>query len=155
MKPRYRIVIILVVVVIACVLGYVLLSSKTPTQTVPSETYGMSQYTDPTYGFSFWYPGALPVIATTANNSSEFPGKTAVEMLQVGPAGGVTIYVVNSPTSTITDEPAGHASPIAQTQYFYDSTSGQSRWIIQKEQMAKVQPRQHPQTFQRPRYLAS
>jgi hypothetical protein len=88
----------------------------------------MSEYTDPTYGFSFWYPSTLPITATTTNNSSNFPGGIAVETLQVGPAGGVTIYVVNSTTSNITDEPADHASPIAQTQYFYNSTSGQ--WMV-------------------------
>jgi hypothetical protein len=32
----------------------------------------------------------------------------------------------------ITDEPADHASPIAQTQYFYDSISGQ--WMVDHPQ---------------------
>jgi hypothetical protein len=135
---RKWIILIIIVVVIAGILGYVLFSPKaatktaqptvTSTSTTPSETYGMSEYTDPTYGFSFWYPSTLPITATTTNNSSNFPGGIAVETLQVGPAGGVTIYVVNSTTSNITDEPADHASPIAQTQYFYNSTSGQ--WMV-------------------------
>jgi hypothetical protein len=142
MKPKWIILIIIVVFIVG-ILGYVLFSQKAPiqtaqpivisTSTAPSETYGMSQYIDPTYGFSFWYPSALQITATTTNDNSEndstnFPGGVAVETLQVGPAGGVTIYVVNSPTSNITDEPANHASPIAQTQYFYDSTSGQ--WMV-------------------------
>ncbi len=132
------IVLVIIVVVIAGILGYVLLSPKAPTQTTlptvsptstaPSETYGMSEYIDPTYGFSFWYPSALQVMATTTNNNSDFPGGVAVETLQVGSPGGVTIYVVNSPTSNITDESADHASPIAQAQYFYDSTSG--KWMV-------------------------
>jgi hypothetical protein len=137
MRPKW-IILIIIVVVIAGILGYVLFSQKAPTQTVPptvtptsttpSETYGMSQYVDQTYGFSFWYPSALQITATTTNNSVDFPGGVAVETLQVGPAGDVTIYVVNSPTSNITDEPANHASPIAQTQYFYDSASG--KWMV-------------------------
>ena len=137
MKPKW-VILIIIIVVIAGILGYVLFSQKTPTQTTPptvtststtpSETYGMSQYVDPTYGFSFWYPNTLRITATTTNNNTNFPGGIAVETLQVGPAGGVTIYVVNSPTSNITDEPADHASPIAQTQYFYDSVSGQ--WMV-------------------------
>jgi PKD repeat protein len=137
MKPKW-IVLAIIVAVIALILGYVLLSPKAPTQTapptatststMPSETYGTSQYVDPTYGFSFWYPSALQVTATATNNNSDFPGGVAVETLQVGPAGGVTIYVVNSPTSNITDEAANHASPIAQTQYFYDSASAQ--WMV-------------------------
>jgi len=137
MKPKW-IVPIIIIVVIAGILGYVLLSPKaptktilptvTPTSTTPSETYGTSQYIDSTYGFSFWYPSALQITATTTSNSTDFPGGVTVETLQVGPAGGITIYVVNSTTSNITDEPANHASPIAQTQYFYDSVSGQ--WMV-------------------------
>jgi hypothetical protein len=88
----------------------------------------VSQYVDSAYGFSFWYPNALQVIVTSTSDSTDFPGGVAVETLQIGPTGGVTIYVVNSPTSNITDEPANHASPIAQTQYFYDSASGQ--WMV-------------------------
>ena len=137
MKPKWIILIIIVVIVVG-ILGYVLFSQKapiqtapptvTPTSTAPSETYDMNQYIDPIYGFSFWYPSALQITATTTNNSVDFPGGIAVETLQVGPAGDVTIYVVNSPTSNITDEPANHASPIAQTQYFYNSASG--KWMV-------------------------
>ena len=141
MKHKW-ITLIVIIIVIAGIFGYFLLSQKKPTQTIlpailptvsptstaPSETYGLSEYTDQTYGFSFWYPSALPVMATTTNNNSDFPGGVTVKILQVGPAGGVTIYVVNSPTSSITDEPADHASPIAQTQYFYDKASGQ--WML-------------------------
>ena len=142
MKPKnskWIVLVIIIVVIVAGILGYVLFSQKTstkttptatatPTSTTPSETYGMSQYVDPAYGFSFWYPSALQITTTTTNNSSDFPGGVAVETLQVGPAGGIAIYVVNSPTNNITDEPANHASPIAQTQYFYNSTSGQ--WMV-------------------------
>jgi hypothetical protein len=42
--------------------------------------------------------------------------------------GGTSIVVVDSPTSTITDEPANHGSPIAQTKYSYNNVSRQ--WII-------------------------
>lgn len=132
------IVLIIIVVIIAGILGYILFSPKaatktapsgvTSTSTTPSEIYGMSEYSDPIYGFSFWYPSVLPITTTTTNDSTNFPGGIAVETLQVGPAGGITIYVVNSTTNTITDEPANHASPIAQTQYFYNNASGQ--WMV-------------------------
>jgi PKD repeat protein len=138
MKPKWIVLIIIVVVVIAGICGYVLFSPKAPTKTTPptatstgtapGETYGMSQYVDPAYGFSFWYPSALSVTATSTNDSAGFPGGVAVETLQVGPAGGITIHVLNSTSSTITDEPANHASPITQTQYFYDSASG--KWMV-------------------------
>ena len=51
-----------------------------------------------------------------------------LETLQVGPPGKVLINVVRSPKSTITDQPNGHASPIAQNQYFYDASS--QRWML-------------------------
>ena len=133
---------IVIIIVAAAICGYLLSSQKAPTQstpplvttptstipTMPSETYGMSQYVNATYGFSFWYPGALKVTTTATHDGASFPGGTAVETVQVGPAGGITIYVVNSASSMITDEPANHASPIAQTQYFYNGVSGQ--WMV-------------------------
>ncbi len=102
--------------------------SAVATSTEQIETYGMSEYTDSIYGFSFWYPAELSVMATTTNDSTEFPGGIEVENLQVGSMGGTEIYVVNSPAENITDEPANHASPIAQTEYFYDKDSG--KWMI-------------------------
>ena len=95
---------------------------------VAGETYGMKQYNDAKYGFSFWYPDALQVTAAATKDRKSFPGGVAVETLQVGPAGAVAIHVVNSPRSTITDEPNGHAAPIAQTKYFYDAPS--RRWMV-------------------------
>ncbi len=88
----------------------------------------MAQYTDPVYKFSFWYPSTLQITTTPTNDAASFPGGVAVETLQVGSLGGTSVVVVNSPGSTITDEPANHASPIAQTKYFYDSTK--SEWMV-------------------------
>jgi hypothetical protein len=81
----------------------------------------MKQYTDTKYGFSFWYPGALQITASSANDDASFPGGTTVKTVQVGPAGGVAIRIVNAPDGAITDEPNGHASPIAQTRFFFDA----------------------------------
>jgi hypothetical protein len=103
-------------------------SQKVVTNTPPANTYGMSQYKDSAYGFSFWYPNALKVLSTITNDNTSFPGGVAVETLLVGDMGSTSVVVVNSPTSTITDEPANHASPIAQTRYFYDSSSG--KWMV-------------------------
>ena len=50
-----------------------------------------------------------------------------VETLQVG-GGTVSLHVVRSPQSTITDEANGHAAPIPQTKYFYDAAAG--RWMV-------------------------
>ena len=85
------------------------------------QTYGMKQFVDKNYDFSFWYPGSLKVTSTTSNDTASFPGGTLVESLQVGDPGGVVLHVVNSPQGTITDEPKGHAAPIPQTELFMDA----------------------------------
>jgi len=100
----------------------------TPTTPVVTNTYGMSEYIDSANGFSFWYPSTLKVTSTMTNDSKSFPGGVALETLQVGDMGGTYLTVVDSKTSTITDEPNGHASPIAQTEYSYDVTT--KEWMI-------------------------
>lgn len=103
-------------------------SMKSAAASASADVYGMRQYTDPNYGFSFWFPASLSVVASAMTDDKVFPGGTAVQELQIGPSGGTSIVVVNSPNRSITDEPAGHASPIPQTQYFYDDKSG--RWMV-------------------------
>ena len=76
----------------------------------PTIHHRMSRYVDAKYGFSFWYPVALRITVVAANDDARFPGGVVVETLQVRPAGGISLYVVNSPQSTITDEPNGHAA---------------------------------------------
>ena len=90
----------------------------------------MSEYVDTAYGFSFWYPNDLQVTSSTAPDDGSFPGGITVETLIVGAEedAGPSIAVVNSPTKSITDEPADHASPISQTKYFYDVVS--QKWMV-------------------------
>ena len=97
-------------------------------QLAPTIHHRMSRYVDAKYRFSFWYPSALRITVAAANDDASFPGGVVVETLQVRPAGGISLYVVNSPQSTITDEPNGHAAPIPQTKYFYDAAS--QRWMV-------------------------
>ncbi len=85
-------------------------------------------YADSIFGFSFTYDPALPLTETTLSDSREFPGATAVKMIQIGKAGDVLVYEVSSPGMTVTDEPDGHASPIAQTKYFWDTNA--KTWMI-------------------------
>jgi hypothetical protein len=102
--------------------------TATTTPPVVGDTYGMVQYTDPGYGFTFWYPSSWQILPATMNDTTSFPGGTLVQTLQAGSPGGVMIYIVNSPAHTITDEQNGHASPIAQTKYFYNSAAQQ--WMV-------------------------
>jgi hypothetical protein len=99
-------------------------------QAMPSsgKTSGMKQYIDKKYGFSFWYPATLQIKVTASNDGTSFPGGTAVETVQVGPAGGVVVHVVNSPQGAITDEPDGHAAPIPQTELFMDAAM--QMWML-------------------------
>src|SRR5580704_479065 len=94
----------------------------------PMVHHPMSRYVDAKYRFSFWHLSALRITVTAANDDARFPGGVTVETVQVGSPGGVSLYVVNSPQGTITDEPNGHAAPIPQTKYFYDAAS--QRWMV-------------------------
>jgi hypothetical protein len=94
----------------------------------PTVHHRMSRYVDVKYRFSFWHLSALRITGTAANDDARFPGGLTVETVQVGSPGGVSLYVVNSPQSTITDEPNGHAAPIPQTKYSYDAAS--QRWMV-------------------------
>ena len=94
----------------------------------PTVSHRMRQYVDAQYRFSFWYPAGLPITVTASNDDARFPGGATVETLQVGSPGDISLYVVNSPQSTITDEPNGHAAPIPQTKYFYDAAS--QSWMV-------------------------
>jgi hypothetical protein len=94
----------------------------------PTVHHLMSRYMDAKYRFSFWYLSALRVTVTAANDDARFPGGVTVETVQVDSPGGVSLYVVNSSQSTITDEANGHAAPIPQTKYFYDASS--QRWMV-------------------------
>jgi hypothetical protein len=93
----------------------------------PTVHHRMSRYVDAKYRFSFWYPSALPITVAAANDDKSFPGGVVVETVQIS-GGDISLYVVNSPQSTITDEPNGHAAPIPQTKYFYDASS--QRWMV-------------------------
>jgi hypothetical protein len=120
--------VVAIAVVICAIAHFNRTASAQPAATPPAATYSMSQYVDPAYGFSFWYPSALKITAAAASDAESFPGGVVVETLQVGSPGGVAVHVVNSPTGTITDEPNGHAAPHVQTRYFYDAAA--RKWMV-------------------------
>jgi hypothetical protein len=93
----------------------------------PTVSHRMRQYVDANFRFSFWYPAALPITAAAGNDDNSLPGGIVVETVQIA-GGDISLYVVNSPQSTITDEPNGHAAPIPQTKYFFDAAS--QRWMV-------------------------
>jgi hypothetical protein len=115
------------VVAIAVALPAVLVRAA-DVELAPTVHHPMSRYVDAKYRFSFWHLSALRIAVTAANDDARFPGGVTVETVQVGSPGGVSLYVVNSPQSTIADKPNGHAAPIPQTKYFYDATA--QRWMV-------------------------
>jgi hypothetical protein len=120
---------VIAIAVVSCVIARpdrAVSAELTPPPSAAS--YGMSQYVDAAYGFSFWYPGALKITAAAASDAESFPGGVVVETVQVDSPGGVSVHVVNSATGTITDEPNGHAAPHAQTRYFYDAAA--RKWMV-------------------------
>ena len=119
--------IVATVVVAIAVAAPTVLVRAADVELAPTIHHRMSRYVDAKYRFSFWYPSALRITVTAANDEARFPGGVVVETLQVS-AGGISLYVVNSPQSTIADEPNGHAAPIPQTKYFYDAAS--QRWMV-------------------------
>ena len=114
------------VVVIAAAAPAVLVRAA-DVELAPTVHHRMSRYVDAKNRFSFWYPRPLPITAAAANDDKSFPGGVVVETVQIS-GGDISLYVVNSPQSTITDEPNGHAAPIPQTKYFYDTAS--QRWMV-------------------------
>src|SRR6202035_21534 len=119
--------IVVTVVVAIAVTAPMVLVRAADVELAPTIHHRMSRYVDAKYGFSFWYPSALRITVAAADDAASFPGGVVVETLQVS-AGGISLYVVNSPQSTITDEPNDHAAPIPQTKYFYDAAS--QRWMV-------------------------
>jgi hypothetical protein len=115
-----------VVVTIAIALSAVLVRAA-DVELAPTVHHRMSRYVDAKYRFSFWYPAALRITVTAADDGASFPGGVVVETVQIS-GGDISLYVVNSPQSTITDEANGHAAPIAQTKYFYDASS--QHWMV-------------------------
>jgi hypothetical protein len=116
----------IVIAVVVAIAAVALLMRAAPAGA--AEAYGMRQYVDAKYHFSFWYPRALQVTATTGRDGRSFPGGVNVKTLAVGEPGGISVSVVVSPKQTITDEPNGHAAPIPQTKYFYDTAA--DRWMV-------------------------
>jgi hypothetical protein len=93
----------------------------------PGISHTVARYVDREYQFSL-YPRPDKIAVMPSREEQSFPGGVLVETLQVGPAGEISLHVVSSPQSTITDEPNGHAAPIAQTKYFYDAAA--QRWMM-------------------------
>jgi hypothetical protein len=84
-------------------------------------THGLALFSDPEFGFTFWYPANLIVHVTDIqDDTAAYPGAVLKRGMSVGTEGGITIFEAESPNSTITDQPNGHAGPISQAKYFYD-----------------------------------
>jgi predicted ribosomally synthesized peptide with SipW-like signal peptide len=82
---------------------------------------GMSQYTDSSFGFSFWYPTGWTV-ATQLSSASQFSGGTTQKVIIVqnarNPGNGITISEVNAPSVISVSD-----NQQRTTTYYFDATS--------------------------------
>jgi len=97
-----------------------------PTAPAPIAVAGMKEYTDSSFGFSFWYPSTWTV--TTPVNPPfgvQVTGGTVVATLGLQPAGQtypfIQIKEVHSVNRTVTD--TGGAGPIGPITYYFDPTT--------------------------------
>jgi hypothetical protein len=146
MKKAYPYIIVLLLVVIAGILiltkrpGDTAMTSTTQPVTTTStvspavpikpistiSVAGMTEYTDSSFGYSFWYPSNWTV--TTPVNPPfgvQLQGVTVVATLGLQPAGqtypSIQIKEARSTTRSITD--TGGAGPIGPITFFFDPTT--------------------------------
>lgn len=149
MKKNIAIVLLLIVI---GVLGYLVLKPKatdvsiTNTPAQPTDTTsggspvksqdplleqgsikGMKQYTDTSFGFSFWYPSTWQVIVSPQALAfgAQLTNVTVVKKIGLQAPGetypSILIQEAHSTTRTITD--TGGAGPIGPVTYYFDATN--------------------------------
>lgn len=82
-------------------------------------TFGLKQYADHDFGFSFWYPDNWNIREAPWTDANKFPGSKVVKYLKVGAEGNVYVFEVYSPKGIITDNP--EAAPFPPVNYFWDT----------------------------------
>ncbi|MBI4085420.1 MAG: hypothetical protein HY432_02880 [Candidatus Liptonbacteria bacterium] len=87
--------------------------------------YGMKQYADSDFGFSFWHPASWQ-IKETSFQSDRFSGGKVVKTLLVGEEGDIYIYEFFSQKGTITDNPG--AAPFPPISYSWNAGAG--KWMV-------------------------
>ena len=91
-----------------------------------NETFGLKQYTDHDFGFSFWYPGNWEVKEGTPPNAARFTKNKIVKYLRVGKEGMVYVFEVSSANGGITDYPG--AAPFPPVNYYWDAAG--KKWMV-------------------------
>lgn len=89
-------------------------------------TFGLKQYTDHNFGFSFWYPGNWDVREKTPTGISKFPGSKIVKYMRVGNEGNVYVYEISSGSAGITDNP--DPAPFPPVNYSWDAAA--KKWMV-------------------------
>ena len=78
------------------------------------------QYTDSSFGFSFWYPSDWQVAQVPVQNPSKYPGEMVEKQLNItGQQRVITIEEYVLPGSTITDSTGVGACPVCSTTRYY------------------------------------
>jgi hypothetical protein len=101
-------------------------SSSTAAMQVP----GMLEYSDPSFGFSFWYPDGWQVISTPVQEPNKYPGGTIVKELDVeNGMRQITLEEFTSPSSSITDSTGVGACPVCSTTNYYFNSANRT-WMV-------------------------
>ncbi len=89
-------------------------------------TFGLKQYSDHDFGFSFWYPANWEIKEGTAPNPGKFPKNKIVKYIRVGAEGNVYVFEVSSVNGSITDNPG--PAPFPPINYFWDAAG--KKWMV-------------------------
>lgn len=91
----------------------------------------ISQYTDPSFGFSFWYPNGWMVSEVSVKDRNKYEGGTIGKQLDVSNGRSlITIEEYSSPTHSITDSTGVGACPVCVTTHYYFN-SGRNIWMVE------------------------
>ena len=89
-------------------------------------TFGLKQYSDHDFGFSFWYPGNWEIKEGVPPNPGKFPKNKIVKYIRVGAEGNVHVFEVSSANGSITDNPG--PAPFPPINYFWDAAG--KKWMV-------------------------
>lgn len=112
---------------------------------------GVSEYTDASFGFSFWYPSTWQVNEERPETVGTFPGGNADTWVNQFPGGKVLkeitvhdettwtrIWEVTSPSSTITFRSAH----LSNDKYYYDTAA--EKWMVRFKENGMGLPNPSP-----------
>lgn len=88
--------------------------------------FGLKQYSDHDFGFSFWYPGSWEIKESATPYPGRFPNNKVIKYIRVGREGSIYVFEVSSANGSITDNPG--AAPFPPVKYYWDAAG--KKWMV-------------------------